>query len=150
MRPAPQELSATEAVPAMLRYLLSNGIDGGELRIQARTQPSTRVVFRKYIRAPGKIGFFGIFEPSINDTRLDANWCAQLTRASNFAGALTSETPNRVQLDLGDDVGRAEEFVTSVFENLLHTSIKRDCVAYFEGVLISNVPRLTGVDTFTK
>lgn len=143
MRPAPNKIESPDDVINALRYLFVHGIEGGTCRFQVGWDSGRSVLFSKHIIAPGSI-----------DLRAR---CIDLPEAKPRLDAFTTELHRRgipsvrkdestLRVDCGDDLGLGVMVVTLAFQELFKSKLSDHCVAFFDGVVISNSPSLTGIE----
>jgi hypothetical protein len=147
MMPVANDLATPEEVLMRLQYLLDRGIEGGQVRFQVRDDPQRQLLFVKYIRARNDVGFRSFF--------YDENWPegyfdrvrGELDHRGIKYDLSSDKTSKRVlEINYLRDLGLAQLVARLVFERGFGVRLDRDCVAVFKDVLISDHPRLTGVD----
>lgn len=145
--PTPVTLESPSSVPTMLRTLLANGVDGGELCLQVRGAPSRQLMFLKYIVAHNDVGFRGFFyETQDTGGYFDSLRDELLRRNIEHQVAEERDRSRHLILDFSRDVGLAHMVVRLVFEHIFAVRIEKDCIAFFRRVLVDADPALTGVD----
>lgn len=146
MKPAPNRIESPDHLANAIDYFLRRGIHGGSVRFQIDDDASRAVVLTKYIVAHGNVGFSGRAncraesEERIDSFRRDLT-ARGLNHTVTHAGGAAA-----VEIECGRDVGLGVMFVVLAFGTLFNTKLAEHCVAYFEGVAISSVPSITGVD----
>jgi len=145
--PSPIRLNSPAAVRNALEILLTNGAGGARMRFQVASNPGVRVDVVKRIKAHGDVRLRIVVEK----TRKMSSEYDRLAQAIREAvpPAELEAVPNgreRFEMELGVDVVSIERLVRAAVEKGLGLSLARDVVAYYDLVLIKNVPRLTGFD----
>jgi hypothetical protein len=138
------------AVARMLRLLLSRGVHAagirGSLAICLRDDPQRQLVFRKYIRDSGGMGFDAEFALEPWSEPFYGRFRDELVRRGVPHGELTREAGPVLTFDFGRDLGLAHVVVHVLFEDAMGASVARDCVGIFRDCVPVNAPHLTGVD----
>lgn len=131
----------------MLQYLLDHDVSGARLRFQVRDDRSRELRFVKYIRARNDVGFRCIFRPPTQDRESLDRLAKELSERGITNNRVKSHGGlDELVVECEHDIGMAHMILRLVFERVLGTRVEGHCVAYFDNVLISNSPRLTGVD----
>lgn len=145
--PAPIRLTSPSVARDVFRMLLTNGAKGATLRLQAEADAAAKIEFKKYIRAPGKVGLSAL----IDDTTETRAAYDAIAKAFPDGAVPKSPAPDdrrrRLEVDIGMDVSLAERLARQAFEDGLGLNLARDVIGYYDLVLLRNVPRLTGVET---
>lgn len=149
-KPYLNDMSDPGALAHLLRLLLSRGVHKagirGTLTVCDRSNPIRRLIFRKYIRGQNEMGFEATLPLEAWSEIYDLQLRAELDRRGlNYRDAVTP-TGKQMEFDLGRDFGGAYMLARVLFEDVMGLRVRRDCGAYFRDVMISNTPRLTGVD----
>lgn len=145
-KPLHHELPTPAAVHGAFETLLRQGLDGGRLTIYVRDRPDQRLVFTKYIRAPGDVGMRSSFspEPNLNDA-YEALKNALTQRGIAFS-ARHVDGKRAIEIDYGRDIGLVDRVAHLVFGEVFKVRLESDCLVFAENVLVRNIPRATGVD----
>jgi hypothetical protein len=130
-------------VGRMFRLLIARGVNGATMTVCARQDRRRRLVFTKYVRAPGDVGVRASLPPDEWVTPHMAPLRAELRRRGI---AHADDAGGGLAFEFGRDAGGAHVVASLLFESTLGLSLRRDCVAYFRRVVIDNRPSHTGVD----
>lgn len=145
MRPAANDLESPEAVMMTLEYLVQRGINGSKARFQVKDDPSRCLDVIKTIHDDGTVSVRACFsDPDwthVHSSRLREELDQRGIKYRELAASSASD----VTIELDRDLGLAHLVIRIVFELILRVRLERECVVYFEGVLLSDEPSLTGI-----
>jgi hypothetical protein len=144
--PAANELGSPEEVNMTLRFLLTNGIPGGQVRFQPRDAKEPSLTFVKYVIARNDVGMRTTFASGPSNSPEKVSRLREELQQRGIRHTDGSSGADSVTVDFGDDLGLAQLVARIVFERIHNVRIEKDCVAYYKDVAIKNIPRLTGVD----
>ena len=144
-KPLPAPFDSPDALAQSLEYLRSRGVEGGELRIQARDDSRMTVVVIKHIVASNNIELRGTVS---DEVMLDGGYAA--VKAALVARSIAYNEGDlhgrrTLMLRVRGSLTELEVFVQTVMELGFGKAVSSDCVAYFKNVLIWNMASATGV-----
>lgn len=144
-RPSQAPFGSPAEFAQALEYLRTRGIEGGELRIQAKDDSRMSIVLVKHIVEPEKIELRG----TVTDEAMRAGGYEALQAALAAQGIAAygeGDLNGRRTLTLRTrSLAELKVFVQTAMDLGFGKAVIPDCVAYFRNVLISNMPSVTGV-----
>lgn len=148
MRPTPIPLRSADELLTGFRTLLQNGAKGARLRFQAKNDPSLKLDFIKYIHAQNDVGFRAILGRTPQLLSAFDLVASELDRQRiSYQRSTGKGGTDELSVDLGRDFVLAERIARQAFEQALGLSLARDINGFYDLVLISHHPRLTGLDS---
>ena len=148
--PQPNELEHPAALGLVFRYLMNRGLHRpgvrGRVVVCLRNDPEQRLIFWKYIRGTGELGFEAEFPLTPASAEAYHAFRTELLRRGVPHEELPLEAGPVLKFDFGRDVGLGHVVTHVFFEDVLRLRVARDCVAFFHDCLVTDAPRLTGVD----
>lgn len=144
-KPLPKLLDSPDALPQALEHLRSQGLEGGELRVQAKDDSRMIVVIVKHIVASNQIELRG----SVTDeAMLDGGY--EAVEAALAAGGISYgegdlNSRRTLTLRMRGSLAELEAFISTAMNLGFGKTVSSDCVAYFRNVLVRNIPSVTGV-----
>ena len=145
-KPSPAPFDSPDALAQLLEYLRFRGLEGGELRIQAKDDDRRTVLVIKHIVALNDIELRGtVSDEAMLDGGYEAVAAALAARGIAYdEGALDGR--RSLTLRACENLGDLEVFAQTAMDlGFGKQPSSSDCVAYFKNVLIWNMPSVTGV-----
>ena len=146
-KPLPKLLDSPNALAQALEYLRSRGLEGGELRIQAKDDNRMTVVVTKHIVASNNIELRG----TVTDEAMLDGGCDVVTAALAGRGIAYTEGDlngkRTLMLRVRGSLAELEVFVQTAMDLGFGKALSSDCVAYFKNVLVVNMSSVTGVSS---
>ena len=144
-KPLPKDLDSPDALAQALEYLRNRGIEGGELRIQARDDTRMTVVVIKHIVESNNIELqANVTDEAMRDGAYEAVKAALAARGVAY-GEDDRNGRRTLMLRVRGSLAELEVFVQTVMNSGFDKAVSPDCVAYFRNVLVWNMPNVTGV-----
>jgi hypothetical protein len=145
-KPLPVPFDSPDALSHMLEHVRRKGLEGGELRIQAKNNDRMAVVVIKRIVASNSIELRGTVS---DEAMLYGGYGAvKAALAERGIGYDEGDLNGRrtLMLRVRGSLAELEVFVERAMDlGFGKKSLSSDCVAYFRNVLLRNMPSVTGV-----
>lgn len=128
-------LESPTAVPEMLDYLMTNGVDQAELRFQIRGVKDMRLVFKKYHEENGA-AIQSVFERTPSTVAAFEDFRRQLDqRGISYRIRVDERRRHFLTIDYQSNLGQAATVVRILFGSVFRVDLQTDGVAYFKYVI---------------